>query len=230
MIMNHLSGTGRAADIRQKLAYLRFDRLPAAYIHPQRLNHYLPANLPHRLRDRLLYATRLQPRLSSFLAKRFDLQPCARQDFDMPEGRFAQLEGEKLGMTVRRIGAVWHGRSIAAIILADALKELIAWLGQDGYRAALRHGKLANQEVDREVIGDEVDIERLCQMIERDGQRCVSAWCRHQPASLAARLLLKFPPVADVDEEPEEAFRDLGLLITDRVIMEMAAGDGNVGR
>lgn len=217
--------------VELKRAHLRFDRLPGAYIHPRRLGDCLPPELPFELRDQLLYSTRLQTRLSSVLRRHFDLKPCVMKDFDTPEGCFARLEGEELGMMVRRIGAVWHGRTIAGIILKDALKELIAWLGEDGYRAALRHGRLVTVDVDREEISEPSDFDRLYTKIERDGQRCVNAWCRHQPASLAARLLLKFPPVADddaVDDNFTDAFQEQGLLITDRVIMEKAVGDGDV--
>lgn len=215
------------SKVGPKRAQLRFERLPASYIHPQRLSDCLPPNLPVSFRDKLLGSRRLQPRLSGLLTRRFYLPPCTADDFETPEGWFAQLEGQDLGMVIRHIGAVWHGRTIAAIILADQLKELIAWLGRDGHRAALRHVTLAGVDIDQEIIGDKPNVDLLCQAIERDGQRCVSAWCRHQTASLATRLLLKLPPVPSVDDEPLEPFREQGLLITDRVIMDMVAGDGN---
>jgi hypothetical protein len=160
--------------------------------------------------------------------RRFGLPPCVAEDLDTPEGRLAQLEGADLGRAVRRIGAVWHARTIAAIIIADSLKELISWLGREGYRGALRHVKLATADVDHDVIGeDKPNIEMLCEMIERDGQHCVHAWCHHQPAFLAKRLLLKMPPMVEIDDQSLEQFREQGLLIADRVMTEIMTDDGN---
>lgn len=206
---------------------LRFERLPATYIHPDRLSGCLPANLPAKYRDRLLHAKRLRSRLSIVLTERFSLAPCVAEDLDTPEGRFARLEGTDLVEAIRRIGAMWHARTIAAIILADSVRELIAWLGRDGYRSALRHVKRASADVNNDVVGEKPNIELLCQMIERDGERCVHVWCEHQPAFLAERLLLKLPPMAEIDDPSLEQFQDQGLLTTDRVIMEIMADDGN---
>lgn len=229
MTMMDRSQASATCNVGPKRALLRFERLPAAYIHMHRLGDCLPGDLSAEYRDQLLQSKRLQLRLSGVLKKRFRLPPCVAEDLDTPEGRFAQLEGAALDGAIRRIGAVWHARSIAAIILADSLKELIAWLGRDGYRQALRHVSFASEVVDEEVIGDKPNIELLCQMIERDGQRCVNAWCDQQPAFLARRLLLKLPPLADIDEQSLEQFQDQGLMIADRVIMEIMA-DGNGDR
>lgn len=215
------------AMVRAKRNQLRFESLPATYIHPKRLGDCLPRGLPDRFREQLVTSARLQRRLSDILIRRFNLPPCSVHDADTPEARFARLEGRDLGQMVRRIGAIWHGRTLRAIIMASALKDLIGWLGQDSYRAALRHGALAGADIDREVVvGEKPDIDRLCRLIETDGQRCVKAWCAEQPASLATRLLLKFPPVPDAEEGIAEPFRERGLLITDRVVMELAADDG----
>ncbi|MGI9451461.1 MAG: SctK family type III secretion system sorting platform protein, partial [Geminicoccaceae bacterium] len=214
-------------NVGPKRALLRFERLPASYIHPDRLSGCLSADLPAKYRDRLLEVKRLRLRLSDVLTRRFSLVPCVAEDLDTPEGRFALLEGAALDDAIRRIGAVWNARTIAAIILADCLKELVAWLGRDGYRQALRHVKLAPADVNNDVVGDKPDIELLCKTIERDGQYCVNAWCEHQPAFLARRILLKLPPIAEIDDQSFEQFQDQGLLITDRVIMEIMADDGN---
>lgn len=227
MIMRDRTQVSATFKVGPKRALLRFERLPAAYIHPERLSRCLPPNLPVKYRDQLLGAKRLRPRLSGLLTRRFNLPPCTAEELETPEGRFAQLEAAALDAAVRRIGAIWHARTIAAIILAASLKELIAWLGRDGHQEALRHGKLACVGVDRDIIGDKPDIDLLCKAIERDGRHCVVAWCRHQPASLAERLLLKLPPIEDVDGKSLERFRGQGLLIADRVMMEMVADHGN---
>jgi len=229
MTMMDRSQASATDNVGPKRALLRFERLPSAYIQLKRLSDCLPDNLPTEYRDRLLQTRRLQSRLSDVLMRRFHLPPCVAEELDTPEGRFAQLEGAALGGAIRRIGAVWHARSIAAVILADSLKELIAWLGRDGYRQALRHVRFACAGVNEDMIGDRPNIELLCQMIERDGQHCISAWCHHQPAFLAKRLSLKLPPLAEPDGQSFEQFQDQGLLIADRVIMEIMA-DGNGDR
>ena len=227
MIMMDRSQASATFNVGPKRALLRFERLPASYIHPDRLCGCLPAGLPSTYRDRLLEAKRLRLRLSAVLTRRFSLTPCTAEDLDTPEGRFALLEGAALDDAIRRIGAVWNARTIAAVILADCLKELVAWLGRDGYRQALRHVKRAPADVDRDIIGDKPDIERLCKTIERDGQYCVHVWCEHQPAFLARRILLKLPPIPEIDNPSLERFQDQGLLITDDVIKEIMADDGN---
>lgn len=230
MIMSTGANASATSKFGPKRSLLRFERLPARYIHPARLRECLPPNLPGKVQDRLLRDKRLQPRLSAALVKRFDLKACAADDLKTPEGRFALLEGAALGVAVRRIGAIWHARSIAAIILADSLKELIAWLGRDGHRAVLRHVKLACIGVDRDIVGDKPKIDLLCELIERDGRHCIEAWCGQQQDCLAKRLLLKLPPIAAVDDRAHERFREQGVLIADRVMRELVADDGKDGR
>ncbi len=227
MIMHDRTEISATSDVGPKRALLRFERLPAAYVHPERLATSLPRNLQVRHRDQLLGSKRLQRRLSALLIRRFDLAPCKAEDLLTPEGRFAQLEGNALEANLRRIGAIWHARTIAAIILASALKELIAWLGRDGYREALGQVALAGADVDRDVIGDTPYIDHLRRIIERDGRRCVAAWCRHQPAFLANRLMLKLPPDAEDGNELQSRFEEQGVMIADRVMMKAVAGDGN---
>ena len=216
-----------AVDVGPKRALLRFERLPAVYIHPERLSRCLPANLSVTYRDRLLRDRRLRLRLSDILTRRFGLPPCVEEELDTPEGRFAQLEGMDLGIVIRRIGAMWHARTIAAIILKDAVRQLVSWLGRGGYRSALRHVRYARADVIPDVVGDQPNIELLCRSIERDGEHCVSAWCRHQPAFLAERLLLKLPPLEELDDQSLEQIQEQGLLIADRVMMEIMADGGH---
>ena len=211
-----------------KRMLLRFDRLPGSYIHPERLSGCLPPGLPRTYLDRLMGMGRLKGRLSTVIERRFNLTPCTADDVETPAGRFARLEGRDLGAVVQRIGAIWHARSIAAVILAEPLKVLIDWLGRDGYRAALAHIELAQAEADKEIVGDKPDIDRLCLTIMQDGERCISAWCQKQPASLGRRLALKLPPEADLDERWPEGFREKGAAIADRVMKDMVErhGDG----
>lgn len=222
MTMSDRTEASATSKVGPKRSRLRFEHLPAAYVHPERLGECLPPNLPVRFRDQLLDSPRLQQRLSQALKRRFAIKPCAFEDLDTPEGRFAQAEGDALQGAIRRIGAIWHGRTIRAIILASTLKQLIAWLGRDVHREALCNVNLAGAELDETILGNDPDIGILCQSIESDGQRCLDMWCRQQPAFLAARLSLKLPPIEDIGVERSAAFRDQGVLIADRVIMSMA--------
>ena len=201
--------------------WLRFERLPAAYSHPDRIADLLPEGLPTRFRDRLQGSSRLRPRLSALLAKRRALAPCTLQDLATPEGRFVQLEGEDLENALRRIGAIWHARTIRKIILSERLRELIERLGRDNHRAALRFIELAPED-DGEGDGDAVDVDALMGLIERDSLIAVNAWCRQQPAALGERLRLKLRPCPDVDDEPPASHRDRGVMIVDRVVMTLA--------
>ncbi len=214
-------------DAMQQLALLRFERLPSAYAHPERLGACFPPGLPVELREKLLNSKRLQRRLSNHLRQHFDLRPCIAEDLATPEGRFVQLEGEALRAAIRQIGAIYHARTIAAIILAGPLKELIDWLGRDVYRKALRHAVLAPIGTDGDITGGQAQIEQLCRQIERDGQRCIEAWCRKLPASLGNRLLLKLLPAPADGDGDVDPFSEQGLAIVDRVMREMGDGIGS---
>jgi hypothetical protein len=208
---------------------LRFDRLPAVYMHPDRLNGLLPVGISPELKERLRQSSRLHHRLSAVLDRRFELKPSGGNDLDTPEGRFVQLDGEALVAMIRRAGAIWHANTISAIILAQPLRRLVSWLGRDNHRVALRHVQLSTTDAEDAFLGDEPDIEGLCLAIERDGLICINAWSRHQPEALAKRLRLKLPPGVAVDDMPPATHREQGTLIVDRIIMTMARPDDSVG-
>ena len=198
-------------------AKLRFERLPAAYCHPERIGAFMPDGLPTTFRDRLHASTRLRLRLSHLIARRFKLEACTIDDLATPEGRFVQLEGDDLHHAVRRIGAIWHARKIRKIILATPLRDLVERLGRDTHRAALRLINLSADDDNR--TGDEPpDIDTLMGWIERDGLIALNAWCRRQPASLGERLRLKLAPCSESDEEPPASHRERGQMIVDRVV------------
>lgn len=223
MDRTNASATSKVGPTR---ALLRFERLPALYIHPDRLAQCLPQELRLKQRDRLLNTKRLGPRLSGLLMRRFELRPCSLHDFESSEGQFAQIEGEELALAIRRIGAIWHARSVAAIILARSLKDLVSRLGKETYREALRQADLAGADLDQGIAEGTPAIDRLSRNIDRDGQRCIRAWCEHQPISLAQRLILKLDPAADVEDDMQDRFRNRGVIVTDRVMMTMAGGHG----
>lgn len=208
-------------------AQLRFERLPAAYCHPDRIATLLPDGLPVGFRDRLMGSTRLRLRLSSLLARRFRLAPCCAGDLDTPEGRFAQLEGEDLKSALLLAGAIWHARRIRKIILAEPLRHLIERLGRHNHRAALRFIDLAADDDAESAAGDDEsalpNVETLLGRIERDGLLAVNAWCHHQPAALAGRLRLKLPPCPEADDQPPASHQDRGLMIVDRVVTTLHA-------
>jgi hypothetical protein len=217
--------TRRATPYRDRL---RFERLPAAYCHPERIDALLPEGLPSSLRERLHGSTRLNLRLSALLTRRLELSPLTLKDLSTPEGRFAQLEGQALKDALQTVGAIWQARTIRKIILKAPLRELVERLGRDTHRAALRFVNLAPEPAsDRQAISSETpDIDKLMRWIERDGLLAANAWCRHQPAALAERLRLKLPPGSEIDGEPPTRYIDRGPKIVDRVIMMLPAAIG----
>lgn len=219
-------------------ARLRFERLPAAYCHPDRVGKLLPDGLPAGFRDQLMGSARLRLRLSSLLARRFALAPCCAGDLTTPEGRFAQLEGEDLTSALKRVGAIWHAKTIRKIILAEPLRHLIRQLGRDNHRAALRFIDLAADEevpnADPSAADDDEQalphVDKLLGKIERDGLIALNAWCQHQSAALAGRLRLKLPPCPEIDDQPPVSHQDRGLMIVDRVVMTLATEPREPGR
>lgn len=204
---------------------MRFERLPSAYCHPERLGRFLPESLPTSFRDRLVESARVRLRLSKWLTRRFNLSPLAPEDLATPEGRFAQLEGQALEDTLRRIGAIWQARNIRKIILKAPLRELVERLGRDNHRVALRLIELTPEPAsDRDAFSIETpDIDKLMAWIERDGRIAVNAWCRFQPAPLAERLRLKLPPGPEIDDVPPTRYLESSQTIVDRVIMSLPA-------
>ncbi|MGI9490612.1 MAG: SctK family type III secretion system sorting platform protein [Geminicoccaceae bacterium] len=216
----------RPSSLGSYRARLRFERLPAAYCHPERIAKLLPDGLPAGFRDRLIGSARLRHRLSSLLARWFRLAPCCAGELETPEGRFAQLEGAPLENALSRVGAIWHARKIRKIILAEPLRHLIESLGRDNYRAALRFIDLAAEDDAADEGADDdaqalPDVENLLGRIERDGLIAMNAWCHHQPAALAGRLKLKLPPCPEVDDQPPASHRDRGVMIVDCVVMTL---------
>ncbi|MEZ5932782.1 MAG: SctK family type III secretion system sorting platform protein [Alphaproteobacteria bacterium] len=206
-------------------ARLRFERLPAAWCHPDRLAGLLPQGLPAGFQGRLQGSPRLRLRLSALLTRRFALEPLGARDLATPEGRFARLEGEALQSALRRIGAIWHARALRNVILQDELRRLIERLGRGNHRAGLRRTDLAPSD-DREsedAADDAPDVDTLIARIERDGLLALNAWCCLQPASLAARLRLKLPPCSEADDEPPASHREHGPRIVDAVVAMLAA-------
>jgi hypothetical protein len=49
-----------------------------------------------------------------------------------------------------------------------------------------------------------------------DGWRCLAAWCRAQPDGIGARVRLKLPPHAALDETPPSSFDSIGAAIVRR--------------
>lgn len=228
-----MAGSTMAPNAKPHRDRLRFERLPAAYCHPERIGAFLPEGLPANYRDRLSGSTRLRLRLSALLTRRFALSSLTLKDLATPEGRFAQLEGTALKDSLRKIGAIWQARNLRKIILKAPLRELVERLGRDNHRAALRFVDLAPEPVSEPdaFSVDAPDIEKLMGWIERDGMIAVNAWCRHQPAALAQRLRLKLPPGPETDDEPPASYLDRGPKIVDRVIMLLpAAVEGSVDK
>ncbi|MGI9500010.1 MAG: SctK family type III secretion system sorting platform protein [Geminicoccaceae bacterium] len=212
-------------------AKLRFERLPSAYTHPERIGSLLPDGLPTNFRDRLMASARSRCRLSALLARHVALPSCMTEDLETPEGRFARLEDEDLENALRRIGAIWHARKIRNLIMAEPLRQLIEQLGRDNHRTALRLIDLSPEDDPANGDGEAAsDVDGLMGWIERDGLIAVNAWCRHQPAALALRLRLKLRPCPEADDEPPARHRDLAVAIVDHVVMTLAAeARGTVG-
>lgn len=208
----HISAKGRMPH----RARLRFERLPAAYCHPDHLAALLPDGLPAGFCAQLQHSVRLRHRLSLLLTRRFSLEPLAQNDLTTPEARFAQLEAADLAQALFLIGAILHARVIRKIILADPLRKLIERLGRDIYRAALRHIDLS--PVDDDDQNDPADVDALLKRIDRDGLIAVRVWCQHQPAALAGRLKLKLPRCQKDDHVLSVSDPDHGQKIVDHVV------------
>ncbi|MGY3450528.1 SctK family type III secretion system sorting platform protein [Bradyrhizobium sp. USDA 4353] len=204
--------TTRAAD-HPSLQLPEFCRLPANYVHPQRLAACVP-DIPPALAERLRSVARLRSKLSDIVARHAGLEPCGgcaanESAASWPLDRLMQLAD--------RAGAIWHAQSLRSIILGRTLAQVLAGFDADLRDVAIRHLALAPPD------GPQIAPADLAQAIRSDGMHCLTAWIAELPACARSRLILKLPPDVSLASFVSTTHREHGRGIIDHLVADSSA-------
>lgn len=161
---------------------------------PARVAALLGHGMSEDLAARLLASSRLAARLDGVLQHRLGPLPA----LDAAQARALDLDAPGWALLQRQAGAVWHGNAIAAVVNGDALRELVAEIGE-GLRAWALRGRALAQPAGAAAVAD------LAAAIPSAGAMCVAAWCAAQPSPVRARVALRLPEELPVAEGPEGA-------------------------
>lgn len=188
-----------------------FLRRTALYIDASRLAVCFGGQLGHDLCARLKTSTRLEQRLTDRVTSHYALALGATPEVASEADRAVALaSASELIDLARHCGAIYWADNIATAILAPQVKAIHAALGETLARYALAH---------RDLSGPAQRLEPLDTLNARamdDGWRCLSAWCNAQADGIGARVRLKLPPCAALDDPPESPFAELGAAIVRR--------------
>ncbi len=140
-------------------------------------------DLPAALAGALRRCPRTAGGLQEALRHRLGVLP---DELDAAAQRVLGLDGDGLRRLSLRAGAVWHARAVLRLLDGAALRAFVAAVGEAPRAAALRWHELAGADPAAE--GDP-----LVARMERDGWRCLHAWCTAQPPAVTRRALPSLP-------------------------------------
>lgn len=183
-------------------AWERFVRLPAAIALPVHIAALFDGAIDEVAAGRLGRHPRFASRLSALLKRKFSLGDPERPS-EAADRTIALMPEDRLSGIARRAGAVYWAGAVAQEVRAERVAALKEAIGEDAYTAALAHRG--------EAVATEAppDPQRLAELIEQDGRRCLSAWLAIQSDSVAARVRLRFADEFEL-AEPGEALREAG--------------------
>ena len=130
--------------------------------------------------------------------------PVAPEALSEADRAIALLGAEELADLVSRAGAIFWANAIANVVLAADVRWLHEQLGEELCALALANRNLAGPAPPLEPL-DGVEAR-----IREDGERCLAAWCRAQPAAVGVRVRLKRAPSAALDDAPQAPFAEIG--------------------
>jgi hypothetical protein len=158
-------------------------------IHLERLRARLDPRLTSETIARLLTCERLRTSLTRMACG--DLAEIGESDGE--EQSAVPKEQEPLlahdpGLIARLAGAVWHGRSLRALISGRDVAALSALVGKDVHVCGVRNAEFARAS---EIISDPY---ALADVIVEDGHACLGAWLETASSALRRCMLLRLPP------------------------------------
>ncbi len=188
-----MNSTIAAAVPSQHLARLRLAHGLPTGLAPAQLGAALGSALPDALLARLLASRRIEARLAALLARRRRLPAWSEAALPRPIMAAALLAAAEPERLAGLVGAVFHGRAIARVILASERRALAEALGPEAHALAVRHATLAAPAAEGvETLAD------LLAAARQDGQACLAAWVETLPPVLAERLVWRLPRAAAI--------------------------------
>jgi hypothetical protein len=158
---------------------------PPSSAAPERLARLLGHAVSAELVEHIQSDARGRAGLDRLLAVRFGPLP----PLDFVQRFVAGLSSEQLTGLALDLGAIWHARSIACVVIGREVRELVAAIGAERRLLALK-----SLAFSPDLEGSGTLLPRMiAALIPADGAACLSAWCACQPSPLTARLRLKLP-------------------------------------
>ena len=191
---------------------LRFNYLPAAYIHPERRAGWMDEGLW----SRLVACETGRRELSGMVFRRLDLDSPGFFDFAPLRRRFALLQRETLTVLARYSGAAFASQRITRVIDGNRVVKLKEELGEDIYRFAVKRAPFLVSESLCQGPDDDED-----GGVEELGWRCLARCHAGDPPELIERLRLKFPLTLDIEfpNNITESDRDQAASLMKKVLL-----------
>jgi hypothetical protein len=171
----------------------RFNCRPAADVHREHLAGHLDGALFGRLRG----SRRAEQTLSSWIVKRFELDPRGHWDFAEPRWRLALLSGDQISRTARLLGVAAMHRRIAQTVLGPQIRALRESLGESDYQFALKRAGFLVRQMPAELEPQSIASDAAGQAAEI-GWFAVRGCLTGAPPAIMERVALKLPPETDI--------------------------------
>lgn len=160
-----------------------------AAIHPHWQEKLLPelAHAPH-WRERLVATRRVERRLAGLLRARAGLGPLSAATIEPDILHVAGLDRDGLVQLARLVGAIWHGASLARLMLREEVVAMHEAIGQATHAEVYRWRE-------RWVAASQgLPIESLRERLEQSGWQAIGAWLLAVPEPVSKRVMLRLDP------------------------------------
>jgi len=139
-------------------------------------------------RERLCAHPRTRRRLARLLAGRAGLGPLPSSGLDPADLHLAGLDREGLAAFVRLVGGVWHGATIARLVLREEVTAVRAGLGDEVHAEIFRWRE--------RWVAPPASFapEALIEAVDASGWRALGVWLAMAPSVVARRVLLRTRP------------------------------------
>jgi hypothetical protein len=198
-------------DWQPAAAWREFVTQPISYTSGSRLAACFKGSLEVGFCQQLSASPRLRDKLSAVIAAHYALPDWKENEaVDEADRAIALSSPDHIREVAHRAGAIYWAGTISGAILAHEVEVFHKHLGRDLCAFALVNRDLAGPRQEVDASGN------LGNWVMADGWRCLEAWRRSLPESIAKRILLKLEPNNLLDMPPGRTFAELGPAIVRR--------------